>query len=104
MKSYQQLTREQRYQIYALAGHPRVETPARDRPDCRAVAASARGRYTTPRSRRGRATEATPGSGKSCREVLWSDYSQRAQFGRSYDYDRAHRTNNLVDRLMKFLD
>lgn len=29
---------------------------------------------------------------------------KRAQFSRSYDHDRAHRTSNLVDRLMKFLD
>ena len=29
---------------------------------------------------------------------------KRAQFSRSYDYHRAHRTSNLVDRLMKFLD
>ena len=30
--------------------------------------------------------------------------NKRAQFNRSYDHDRAHRTSNLVDRLMKFLD
>ena len=29
---------------------------------------------------------------------------KRAQFSRSYDHARAHRTSNLVDRLMKFLD
>lgn len=29
---------------------------------------------------------------------------KRAQFSRCYDHDRAHRTSNLVDRLMKFLD
>src|SRR5512144_1345827 len=29
---------------------------------------------------------------------------KRAQFRRSYDHERAHRTSNLVDRLMKFLD
>ncbi|MDS4019239.1 MAG: type I restriction-modification system subunit M N-terminal domain-containing protein [Candidatus Competibacter sp.] len=30
--------------------------------------------------------------------------AKRAQFGRSYEHVRAHRTSNLVDRLMKFLD
>jgi hypothetical protein len=30
--------------------------------------------------------------------------AKRAQFIRSYDHERAHRTSNLVDRLMKFLD
>lgn len=30
--------------------------------------------------------------------------AQRAQFGRSHDHSRAHRTSNLVDRLMKFFD
>ena len=30
--------------------------------------------------------------------------NKRAQFSRSYDHDRAHRTSNLVDRLMRFLD
>lgn len=30
--------------------------------------------------------------------------AKRAQFSRSYDPARAHRTSNLVDRLMKFLD
>jgi hypothetical protein len=30
--------------------------------------------------------------------------AKRAQFSRSYDHERAHRTSNLVDRLMKFLD
>ncbi len=30
--------------------------------------------------------------------------NKRARFSRSYDHDRAHRTSNLVDRLMKFLD
>ena len=29
---------------------------------------------------------------------------KRAQFSRSYAHERAHRTSNLVDRLMKFLD
>lgn len=29
---------------------------------------------------------------------------KRAQFSRSYGHERAHRTSNLVDRLMKFLD
>lgn len=29
---------------------------------------------------------------------------KRVQFSRSYDHARAHRTSNLVDRLMKFLD
>ncbi len=29
---------------------------------------------------------------------------KRAQFSRGYDHARAHRTSNLVDRLMKFLD
>ena len=29
---------------------------------------------------------------------------KRAQFIESYDHPRAHRTSNLVDRLMKFLD
>jgi hypothetical protein len=29
---------------------------------------------------------------------------KRAQFSRSYDHDYAHRTSNMVDRLMKFLD
>ena len=29
---------------------------------------------------------------------------KRAQFSRSYDFDTAHRTSNLVDRLMRFLD
>ncbi len=29
---------------------------------------------------------------------------KRAQFTRSYDYPTAHRTSNMVDRLMKFLD
>ena len=29
---------------------------------------------------------------------------KRAQFSRSYDYHYAHRTSNMVDRLMKFLD
>lgn len=29
---------------------------------------------------------------------------KRAQFSRSYDHTHAHRTSNLVDRLMKFLD
>lgn len=29
---------------------------------------------------------------------------KRAQFSRSYDHERAHRTSNMVDRLMKFLD
>lgn len=29
---------------------------------------------------------------------------KRAQFSRSYDHQRAHRTSNMVDRLMKFLD
>jgi hypothetical protein len=28
----------------------------------------------------------------------------RAQFSRSYDYPTAHRTSNMVDRVMKFLD
>jgi hypothetical protein len=30
--------------------------------------------------------------------------AKRAQFSRSYDHQRAHRTSNMVDRLMKFLD
>jgi len=30
--------------------------------------------------------------------------AKRAQFIRSYDHERAHRTRHLVDRLMKFLD
>ena len=30
--------------------------------------------------------------------------AKRAPFSRSYDHARAHRTSNLVDRLMKFLD
>jgi hypothetical protein len=30
--------------------------------------------------------------------------AKRAQFSRSYDYRYAHRTSNMVDRLMKFLD
>jgi len=30
--------------------------------------------------------------------------AKRAQFSRSYDYCYAHRTSNMVDRLMKFLD
>jgi hypothetical protein len=30
--------------------------------------------------------------------------AKRAQFSRSYDYGYAHRTSNMVDRLMKFLD
>jgi hypothetical protein len=29
---------------------------------------------------------------------------KRAQFSQSYDHRRAHRTSNMVDRLMKFLD
>lgn len=29
---------------------------------------------------------------------------KRAQFSRCYDHPRAHRTSNLVDRLMRFLD
>jgi hypothetical protein len=29
---------------------------------------------------------------------------KRAQFSLSYDHERAHRTSNLVDRLMRFLD
>ena len=29
---------------------------------------------------------------------------KRAQFIGSYDHERAHRTSNMVDRLMKFLD
>ena len=29
---------------------------------------------------------------------------ERAQFSRAYDHDNAHRTSNLVDRLMHFLD
>lgn len=29
---------------------------------------------------------------------------KRAQFSRSYDHQRAHRTSNMVDRSMKFLD
>lgn len=29
---------------------------------------------------------------------------KRARFSRCYDHERAHRTSNLVDRLMKFLD
>lgn len=29
---------------------------------------------------------------------------KRAKFSRSYDFNHAHRTSNLVDRLMKFLD
>ena len=28
----------------------------------------------------------------------------RHQFSKSYDYPRAHRTSNMVDRLMKFVD
>jgi hypothetical protein len=30
--------------------------------------------------------------------------AKRASFSRSYDHERAHRTSNLVDRLIKFLD
>lgn len=30
--------------------------------------------------------------------------AKRARFSRSYDHARAHRTSNLVDRLMRFLD
>ena len=29
---------------------------------------------------------------------------KREQFSRSYDHHDAHRTSNMVDRLMKFLD
>jgi hypothetical protein len=29
---------------------------------------------------------------------------KRDQFSKSYDHSEAHRTSNMVDRLMKFLD
>ena len=29
---------------------------------------------------------------------------KRSKFSRAYDYDNAHRTSNMVDRLMRFLD
>jgi hypothetical protein len=47
--------------------------------------------------------EATlPASPMKCHTLALCE--KRAQFSRCYDHQRAHRTSNLVDRLMRFLD
>jgi hypothetical protein len=48
------------------------------------------------------AHRALPDSAMKTHPLDWCD--KRAQFTRSYDHPTAHRTSNMVDRVMKFLD